>query len=200
MRRSSHRYRRSRSRSLSSSSSSSRSRSRDRHRHRKSHRNYDRYHRKHSTKSHHRHPRSNSPMNHKQHHYHKSNHPPIKTEENKIKPEPTDKSVKFDETAMKNSDSKSDKKEKQKEDFNASGALKRDLETTKNGVVLKYNEPPESTMSDRKWRLYVYKNDEQINLFHLHRKSFFLIGRDERVEIYNQNILINGARIFIKCI
>ena len=72
--------------------------------------------------------------------------------------------------------------DKKKEDFNESGALKRDLESTKNGVVLKYSEPPEGALClDRKWRLYCYKGDDVLNVLYLHRRSFFLIGRDERV-------------------
>lgn len=92
------------------------------------------------------------------------------------------KCVRFDKSTEEKEDKKQKKKEKKKEDFNVSGALKRDLETTKNGVVLKYNEPPEGCKcSDRKYRLYEYKNDQQENVYYIHRKSWYLIGRDERV-------------------
>uniref|UniRef100_A0A0K3CNP4 FHA domain-containing protein n=1 Tax=Rhodotorula toruloides TaxID=5286 RepID=A0A0K3CNP4_RHOTO len=51
-------------------------------------------------------------------------------------------------------------------------------ESTLNGVVLKYAEPPEARKPVRNWRLYVFKGKEQVELFHVHRQSAYLIGRD----------------------
>eukprot|EP01083_Nonionella_stella_P013383 37702_1 len=198
MERDSRRYR---SRSHSRSLSSSRSRSRERHRHKRSRR--DGRH-KHSTNKHQRRSRSQSPTQQNHEQYHRvppkyNHHPPpnyIKSEDNKTKFVAQKKSVKFDETTTKNKENETEKK---KEDFNKSGSLKRDLETTKNGVVLKYNEPPEGTMCHRRWRLYVYKKDEQINLFYLHRQSFYLIGRDHRVtDIVCRHISVSSQHAVIQ--
>ena len=73
--------------------------------------------------------------------------------------------------------------EKHVPSFSLSGALAED-ETTgnmQNGVVLKYAEPEESRMTDRMYRLYVFKNGEQVDVYHLHRQSHFLFGRDRAV-------------------
>ena len=36
-------------------------------------------------------------------------------------------------------------------------------------------------MPSKKWRLYVFKNDEISETLHLHRQSAYLFGRDSRV-------------------
>jgi len=45
-----------------------------------------------------------------------------------------------------------------------SGALAKDSTTGNviNGVVMKWNEPPEARVPAKKWRFYVFKNDENI--------------------------------------
>ncbi|GAA6055047.1 Pre-mRNA leakage protein 1 [Rhodotorula toruloides] len=65
-------------------------------------------------------------------------------------------------------------------DFKPSGALAAETNTL-NGVVLKYAEPPEARKPVRNWRLYVFKGKEQVELFHVHRQSAYLIGRDRVV-------------------
>lgn len=162
-------YRRS-SKRRRSISPDDRSRSRSRDRHRKTTKSNEHRHR-----DHHRHSHS-KPDRHKQTRFKSEDESPSKS---LLKTEKASKSVNFDAKSIAKKEAKNEKK---KEDFNESGALKQDLESTKNGVVLKYSEPPEGAMCrHRKWRLYCYKGDEQLNVFHLHRKSFFLIGRDERV-------------------
>ncbi|KAI8637198.1 SMAD/FHA domain-containing protein [Parasitella parasitica] len=64
--------------------------------------------------------------------------------------------------------------------FGLSGKLAAETNTVK-GVELKYNEPPEAAKPSLKWRLYVFKGDEQIDLLHIHRQSSYLIGRDRVV-------------------
>ncbi|KAI9267438.1 SMAD/FHA domain-containing protein [Sporodiniella umbellata] len=64
--------------------------------------------------------------------------------------------------------------------FGLSGALAKETNTVK-GVELKYNEPPEATKPELKWRLYVFKGKDQIDLLHIHRQSAYLIGRDRAV-------------------
>jgi smad nuclear-interacting protein 1 len=73
--------------------------------------------------------------------------------------------------------------EQAKPDFGLSGALAKDERTgnTRGGVVLKYTESLDSVMPDRRWRMYVFKGEELADTLHLHRKPWFLFGRDERV-------------------
>ncbi|KAH9447910.1 hypothetical protein MJO28_011454 [Puccinia striiformis f. sp. tritici] len=72
--------------------------------------------------------------------------------------------------------------EKDEPNFNPSGKLAAETKTFK-GVVLKYHEPAEARKPSTKqnWRLYVFKGKEQIDLFHLHKQSAFLFGRDRLV-------------------
>jgi smad nuclear-interacting protein 1 len=51
--------------------------------------------------------------------------------------------------------------EKVEPNFGLSGKLAAETNTVK-GVELKYNEPPEAEKPKTKWRLYVFKGDEQI--------------------------------------
>ncbi|WVQ84720.1 hypothetical protein IAT38_006877 [Cryptococcus sp. DSM 104549] len=67
-----------------------------------------------------------------------------------------------------------------KPDFGSSGLLAKETNTVK-GVVVKYNEPPEARKPTQNWRLYVFKNDDQIDLVHIYKQSAYLIGRDEVV-------------------
>ena len=73
--------------------------------------------------------------------------------------------------------------EKHVPSFSLSGALATDAKTgnMKNGVVLKYNEPEEARMPTRMYRLYVFKNGEQVDVYHIHRQSHFLFGRNRTV-------------------
>ncbi|KAI5481818.1 smad nuclear-interacting protein 1 [Pseudohyphozyma bogoriensis] len=72
------------------------------------------------------------------------------------------------------------KVEKIEPNYAPSGALAAETNTFQ-GVVLKYNEPPEARKPVRSWRLYVFKGKEQVDLFHVHRQSAYLIGRDRIV-------------------
>lgn len=51
--------------------------------------------------------------------------------------------------------------QKEEANFGLSGKLAAETNTVK-GVELKYNEPPEAEKPKTKWRLYVFKGDEQI--------------------------------------
>ncbi|KAL4852743.1 Serine/threonine-protein phosphatase 4 regulatory subunit 3 [Chlorella vulgaris] len=66
-------------------------------------------------------------------------------------------------------------------EFGLSGALA--AETNKvNGVVLVHQEPPEARKPTARWRLYVFKNGEQLpEPLHIHRNSCYLFGRERRV-------------------
>jgi smad nuclear-interacting protein 1 len=66
-----------------------------------------------------------------------------------------------------------------------SGLLAAETNTVKavdgTSTVLKYNEPPEARKPVLGWRLYVFKDAEQVELLHIHRQSAYLIGRDRLV-------------------
>ena len=70
-----------------------------------------------------------------------------------------------------------------KPNFGLTGALAKDenFGNIVNGVVLKFSIPLDSAKPAHKWRLYVFKDDQILETFHIHRKSSYLAGRDERV-------------------
>jgi len=70
--------------------------------------------------------------------------------------------------------------EKEKPNFAPSGKLLEDTNQF-NGVIVKYNEPPEARKPKMRWRLYPFKGEETLPVLHVHRQSAFLIGRDRRV-------------------
>lgn len=75
--------------------------------------------------------------------------------------------------------------EKKKPDFGLSGALLGDTSgkggTTYKGVVLKFQEPLEARTPNTQWRLYVFKDDNQIDTLHIAKQSAYLIGRNEDI-------------------
>lgn len=70
--------------------------------------------------------------------------------------------------------------EKEKPNFELSGALTEDTNTFR-GVVIKYNEPPEARIPKRRWRLYPFKNDEPLPVMYVHRQSAYLLGRQRKI-------------------
>ncbi len=75
--------------------------------------------------------------------------------------------------------------EKKKPDFGLSGALLGDTSgkggTVYKGVVLKFQEPLEARTPNTQWRMYVFKDDKQIDTLHIAKQSAYLIGRNEDV-------------------
>lgn len=67
-----------------------------------------------------------------------------------------------------------------KPDYNPSGKLVEER-LKKNGVTLKYDEPTDTSKPEQKWRLHVFKGDEQINVIQLYPKSCYRVGRDPTV-------------------
>jgi len=61
-----------------------------------------------------------------------------------------------------------------------SGKLLEDTNVV-NGVVVKYSEPAEARKPKTKWRLYVFKGDEELPILYIHRQSAYLLGRDRKV-------------------
>ncbi|CAF1083749.1 unnamed protein product [Rotaria sordida] len=70
--------------------------------------------------------------------------------------------------------------EKEKPNFGVSGALLKDTNTYK-GVVIKYNEPIEARKPKRRWRFYVFKGEQELPMYQIHRQSAYLIGRERTV-------------------
>ncbi|CAF1649076.1 unnamed protein product, partial [Adineta ricciae] len=59
-------------------------------------------------------------------------------------------------------------------------ALLKDTNTYK-GVVIKYSEPLEARKPKRRWRLYVFKGDQELPMYQIHRQSAYLIGRERAI-------------------
>lgn len=70
--------------------------------------------------------------------------------------------------------------EKEKPSLALSGNLCKDTNTF-NGVIIKYNEPPEARMPKKRWRLYCFKDDKELPFYPMHRQSAYLFGKDRRV-------------------
>jgi smad nuclear-interacting protein 1 len=68
----------------------------------------------------------------------------------------------------------------EKPNYSVSGALARDTNIA-SGVVLKYSEPLEARPPALRYRLYVFKGTEQLDVLHIHRQSSYLIGRERTV-------------------
>ncbi len=39
-------------------------------------------------------------------------------------------------------------------------------------MVLKYQPPPEAHKADKRWRLFVFKGEEELEPIHLHRRAW----------------------------
>ena len=74
--------------------------------------------------------------------------------------------------------------EKQKPNYAPTGALAKETNTVAGtSVVLKYNEPPESRLppASAKWRLYVFKDEKELENIQLHTRTCWLLGRERAV-------------------
>ena len=82
---------------------------------------------------------------------------------------------------------------KAKADFGLSGALAKDSQTgnVRDGITLKFSEPPEARVPNTRWRLYVFRSrarqeqqsedDGLIDTYHVSRQSAYLFGRERKV-------------------
>eukprot|EP00741_Cyanophora_paradoxa_P025254 tig00000361_g24373.t1 len=94
-------------------------------------------------------------------------------------PEPTGKGV---WGKKPDPDAKGEEEEgpKEKPNFQPSGALAKDTNTY-NGVVFKFNEPPEARVPRKRWRLYIFKGDDLVGEpLKIHRQSCYLFGRERK--------------------
>lgn len=64
--------------------------------------------------------------------------------------------------------------------FKPSGLLAAES-NQKNGVALKYHEPPEARKPKHPWRLYEYKDAKEQEMIVLGAQSAYLLGRDRTV-------------------
>ncbi|EEF39433.1 nuclear inhibitor of protein phosphatase-1, putative [Ricinus communis] len=72
-------------------------------------------------------------------------------------------------------------KQKQQPSFELSGKLAAETNRVR-GVTLLFNEPPEASKPNIRWRLYVFKAGEVLNEpLYIHRQSCYLFGRERRV-------------------
>ena len=69
---------------------------------------------------------------------------------------------------------------KEEANFGLSGKLAAETNTYK-GVVLKFSEPPEARMPAERWRLYIFKGEEQLEPLRIYKQSFYLCGKDRTV-------------------
>ena len=79
-----------------------------------------------------------------------------------------------------------------KPNFANSGALAAETNTFK-GVVLKYNENGDARKPNKKWRLYVFKGEEQVDVVHVNKQSAYLFGRDK---IASHNLYLSSSWLF----
>ncbi|KII67420.1 Smad nuclear interacting protein 1 [Thelohanellus kitauei] len=49
------------------------------------------------------------------------------------------------------------------------------------GVIINYTQPVDADMPTTHWRIYPFKNDENLKPWYIHRQPVYLIGRDRRV-------------------
>jgi len=71
--------------------------------------------------------------------------------------------------------------DKEKPNFQVSGRLMDEFKPMKNGVELRWAEPPDAAKAQKRWKLYPFKDDKQLEEIPLHRKSCYLFGRDRTV-------------------
>ncbi|KAN0059692.1 hypothetical protein ACQY0O_008264 [Thecaphora frezii] len=64
--------------------------------------------------------------------------------------------------------------------FEPSGLLAAES-NSKDGVALKYHEPPEARKPNKPWRMYVFKDGKEVDMIPLGSQSAYLLGRDRLV-------------------
>jgi len=79
-----------------------------------------------------------------------------------------------------NPTAKPDGEDKEGVNLELSGALTTDANSF-NGAVIKYAEPAEARKPKKKWRLYVFKGNEELPILYIHRQSAYLLGRDRKI-------------------
>ena len=49
------------------------------------------------------------------------------------------------------------------------------------GVVLKFTQPLDFAIPNEDWRLYTFKENNNKDILQINKKSFYLVGKDERI-------------------
>ncbi|GLI62324.1 hypothetical protein VaNZ11_004931 [Volvox africanus] len=71
---------------------------------------------------------------------------------------------------------------KEQPNLGLSGKLAAETKKVAGGIELKHVPPPESRLPDKRWRLYIFKNDQlQDEPYRIHRMDHYLFGRDMHV-------------------
>ncbi|GIM16430.1 hypothetical protein Vretimale_19060, partial [Volvox reticuliferus] len=71
---------------------------------------------------------------------------------------------------------------KEQPNLGLSGKLAAETNKVAGGIELKHVPPPESRLPDKRWRLYIFKNDQlQDEPYRIHRMDHYLFGRDMHV-------------------
>ena len=84
-------------------------------------------------------------------------------------------------------DESAPKVEKEKPNFGLSGKLTEETNTFR-GVVIKYSEPPEARKPQKiRWRLYPFKENEELPVMFIHRQSAYLLGKFPTFLAVNSN-------------
>ena len=90
-------------------------------------------------------------------------------------------------------ETKEENPNKVKANFALSGALASDVQTgnSRQGVTLKFSEPPEARVPNTRWRLYVFRkkdasttaadDDGLLDTYHISKQSSYLFGRERKV-------------------
>jgi smad nuclear-interacting protein 1 len=96
------------------------------------------------------------------------------------------KDSKYGKDKGKSKDSKYNSKDeiteenKEQPNLGLSGNLAKDTNLF-NGVVIKYNEPSEARKPKKRWRLYVFKGEEELPFYQIHRQSAYLFSRERKI-------------------
>jgi len=70
--------------------------------------------------------------------------------------------------------------EKEKPNFETTGKLQAEMNTV-NGIEVNYQEPQDAAMPNRRWRLYQFKGETQLETINIHRQSNYIIGRERKI-------------------
>lgn len=112
-------------------------------------------------------------------------HPYSKNQSISNSPKPTHKTAVQQNEAehYEHKDESRTNTKKELANFGLSGALATDSRTGNmyNGVLLKFSEPPEARTPTTRWRIYVFREGENIDTLHLSRQSAYLFGREKKV-------------------
>jgi smad nuclear-interacting protein 1 len=113
--------------------------------------------------------------------------------------EGADNATVYDDNDTKHNEEPDENPNKIKANFGLSGALASDTQTgnARDGITLKFSEPPEARIPNTRWRLYVFRrkasdakattdsdkkdDDDLLDVYHISRQSAYLFGRERKI-------------------